>query len=60
MEIHNKVEKIYMKNTDCGDLGIPEIQPVQTLTSKLMSTILTVLVSCRPRELCGRPLRQPN
>lgn len=29
MEIQNKVTKIYMQNTDCGDLGLPEIFPAK-------------------------------
>jgi len=37
--MENKLEeeqtKIYMKNTDCGDLGIPEIYPAQEIRGKL-------------------------
>jgi len=43
MEIHNKVEKVYMKNTDVGNLGLPEIKPVKVMTGEFGALILTFL-----------------
>lgn len=30
MQFKNSIKKIYMKNKDCGNLGIPEVHPIQS------------------------------